>query len=62
MTEIIKLNETPGPINEEAMNPELVKAIRRAKKSGPLMIPNEFKAWLDSNYSVSPSAARFGRR
>jgi hypothetical protein len=44
----LKPTETATPINGEAINPELVKAIRRAKQSGPVMTSDEFKAWLDS--------------
>ena len=43
----LKPPETATPIDWEAINPELVKAIRRAKQSGPVMTPDEFKAWLD---------------
>ena len=53
-TELMKLTETPSAINEEAMNPELVAAIRRAKQSGPVMITNEFRAWLDRYTHLSP--------
>jgi hypothetical protein len=44
----LKPTETATPINGEAINPKLVKAIRRAKQSGPVMTLDEFKAWLDS--------------
>jgi len=57
MTELMKLTEIPSPINEEAMNPELVEAIRRAKQSGPVMITNEFKAWLDRYTGLSPMSS-----
>jgi hypothetical protein len=39
--------EAATPFDEEAINPELVKVIRWAKQSGPVMTPAEFKAWLD---------------
>ena len=44
----MKPPETATAINWDAINPELVIAIRRAKQSGPVMTPDEFKAWLDS--------------
>jgi hypothetical protein len=43
----LKPPETVTAINWDAINPELVMAIRRAKQSGPVMTPDEFKAWLD---------------
>jgi len=43
----LKPPETATAINWDAINPELVMAIRRAKQSGPVMTPDEFKAWLD---------------
>ena len=43
----LKPIEATTPLDEEAINPELVKAIRWAKQSGPVMTPAEFKSWLD---------------
>ena len=43
----LKPIEATTPLDEEAINPELVKAIRWAKQSGPVMTPAEFKAgWI----------------
>ena len=43
----LKPTETRTPIDWKAINPKLLKAIRRAKQSGPVMTSDEFKAWLD---------------
>ena len=57
----LKPTETPTPINWEAINPKLVEAIRRAKQSGPVMTPDEFKAWLDSLRGEEPPGQRASR-
>jgi hypothetical protein len=46
----MKPTEIPTPVNEEAINPELVEAIKRAKRSGPMMTHNK---WLDQYTALS---------
>ena len=53
----LKPTETATAIDWEAINPELVKAIRRTKQSGPVMTPDEFKAWLDRNEARNRGAS-----
>ena len=57
----LKPPEAVSAIDWEAINPELVKAIRRAKQSGPVMTSDEFKAWLDTLRGGEPPGQRASR-
>ena len=49
MTDSLDTPDDIRPINEDAAanNPDFIAKIERAKQSGPVMTPDEAKAWLD---------------
>ena len=48
MTEPLATPDDVRPINEAAaaQNADFIAKIERAQQSGPVMTPDEFKAWL----------------
>lgn len=54
----MKPTETPASINEKAINPEWVAALKGARRSGPVLILTNSKHGWDQDTGLSPIVAR----